>query len=296
MRFMTAVFSYNRGQLLSNCVRSIERFSPETSVVVFDDRSDDPVTVAELERIAARGHEVIVNDEVSTVEYGNHYANLDRAVQLSRARGYRLLHLVEDDTQFVWHNPRLADEVSTIFDALPDAAQVSPLFWKFASKASGVLVPGRSAYRLRQAPGCVIGFLDVERLAERGFHHLSDGAETTALAAELGLELSAVAHPVVTRVPWPMYTRHRRRMGTSTKTAKPFLVKPLDAHAVHRLTGRDLEIPPYAEHYCVPWGWRCWSPYGWTSSYWAWARGLLIVALRRRSIRGLIPRRVGDMS
>jgi hypothetical protein len=187
---------------------------------------------------------VLVNDEVSTGEYGNHNANLDRAVQLARARGYRLLHLVEDDTQFVWHNPRLADEVSSIFAALPNAAQVSPLFWKFASKASGVLIAGKSAYRLRQAPGCAIGFVDVERLAERGFRHLSDEAQTTALGAELGLELLAVTHPVVTRVPWPIYTRHRMRMGRPTRAAKPFLVKPLDAHAVDRLTSRDLEIPP----------------------------------------------------
>jgi hypothetical protein len=296
VNYLTAVFSYNRGQLLANCLRSIERFSPETTVVIFDDRSDDPQTLEELEAIAARGHEVIVNDEVSTAEYGNHNANLDRAVQLSRARGYRLLHLVEDDTQFVWHNPGLAAEVSSIFAALPDAVQVSPLFWKFASKASGVLVAGQAAYRLRQAPGCAIGFVDVDRLAERGFRHLADEAQTTALGAELGLELLAVPNPVVSRVPWPPYTRHRVGMGSSIRTTKPFLVKPLDVDMVHRLTTRDLETPPYAEDYCVPWGWRCWSPYGWTSSYGTWLRGLLIVALRRRSIRGLVPRRVGDMS
>ena len=294
--FMTAVLSYNRGQLLANCLRSIEHFSPETIVVVFDDRSDDPETLGELEAIAARGHEVIVNEEVSTAEYGNHNLNLERAVQLARSRGYRLLHLVEDDTQFVWHNPRLADEVSSIFATLPNAAQVSPLFWKFASKASGVPVARQLAYRLRQAPTCVIGFVDVERLSERGFRHLADEAETAALGAKLGLEALAVAHPVVTRVPWPRYTRHRVTMGRPAKGTKPFLVKPLDAHAVDRLTSRELEIPPYAEHYCFPWGWRCWSPYGWTSSYGTWARGLFIVALRRRSIRGLIPRRVGDTS
>jgi hypothetical protein len=291
---MTAVFSYNRGQLLANCLRSIERFSPETTVVVFDDRSDDPETLAALKTIAARGHEVIVNDNVSTGEYGNHNLNLDRAVQIARARGYRLLHLVEDDTQFVWNNPRLTDDVASIFTAQPDAAQVTPLFWKFASKATGVLMPGQSAYRLRQAPGCAIGFVDVERLAKRGFRHLSDEAQTTALGAELGLEVFTVTHPVVTRVPWPMHTRYRTRSGRPVRTEKPFLVKPLEASAVDRLTSRDLRTPPYAEDYCVPWGWRCWSPYGWTSSYSAWARGLLIVAHRRRSVRGLIPRRVGD--
>lgn len=293
--FMTAVFSYNRGQLLSNCVRSIERFSPPTTLVVFDDRSDDPETVGVLEQIAARGHEVVVSEDISIAEYGNHNANLDRAVQLARARGHRLLHLVEDDTQFVWHNPELPNQVSALFDVFPDAAQVSPLFWKFASKASGALFAEHSAYRLRQAPGCAIGFVDVDRLAERGFRHRADEAETIQLGDALGLELLAFVHPVVTRVPWPMYTRHRVRRGRRTGGARPFLVKPLDETAISRLVGRDLETPPYAEHYCFPWGWRCWSPYGWTSSHGTWARGLVIVAVRRRSIRGLIPRRVGDV-
>ena len=294
--FMTAVFSYNRGRLLSNCVQSIERFSPHTSLVVFDDRSDDPETLKVLAQIAARGHEVIVSDDVSTAEYGNHNVNLDRAVQLARLRGHRLLHLVEDDTQFVWHNQRLPDDVSALFDAFPNAAQISPLFWKFASKASGALLAEHSAYRLRQAPGCAIGFVDVNRLAEKGFRHLADEAETTALGRELGLELLAVAHPVVTRVPWPIYTRHRVLRGRATGGTRPFLVKPLDAPAIRRLVGRDVETPPYAEHHCFPWGWRCWSPYGWTSSYSMWLRGLVIVAVRRRSIRGLVPRRVGDLT
>jgi hypothetical protein len=294
MTFLTAVFSYNRGQLLSNCVRSIERFSPTTKIVVFDDRSDDTVTLEVLERIAARGHEVVVNEHASTAEYGNQLANLNHSVQVARASGYRLLHLVEDDSQFVWRNPILVEHVLSLFDTIPDAAQVSPLFWKLASKASGALLKDLSAYRLRQPPSCMIGFVDVERLESRGFRHLDDELETTKLGSALGLELLALAYPVVTRVPWPMYTRHRVRMGKPSRGTKPFLVKPLSHADIHRLRSRNLEEPPYSEHYCIPWGWRCWSPYGWTASYRTWARTLLVVALRRRSISGLIPRRAGD--
>jgi hypothetical protein len=294
MTFMTAVFSYNRGQLLSNCVRSIERFSPDTTVVVFDDRSDDPQTLEALDQIAARGHEVIVNDHVSVGEHGNHLANLRESVQAARGRGYRLLHLVEDDSQFVWRSPGLVEHVQSLFDAFPDAAQVSPLFWKLASKASGDVFRHHAAYRLRQPPSCMIGFVDVERLESRGLRHLGDELETTKLGAALGLELLALAYPVVTRVPWPMYTRHRVRMGKPLRVTKPFLVRPLTETEIHRLGSRSLEVPPYSEHYCIPWGWRCWSPYGWTASYRTWARTLLVVALRRRSIKGLIPHRVGD--
>ena len=238
---------------------------------------------------------VIVNDEVSRGAYGNQYLNLDRAVRLARARGVKLLHLVEDDTQFVWRNERLAAEVAAAFDAFPLAVQVSPLFWKFATKASGLPFPEHSAYLMRQPPGCGIGFVDVDRLAERCFQHQVDEEASTRHGAALGLELIALAHPVVARVPWPMYTRYRATRGRQANGTRPLLVKPLDEPSEHRLLGRDLADPPYAEHYCVPWGWRCWKPYAWTSSYRTWARTLFVVALHRRSIRGLVPRRAGDM-
>jgi hypothetical protein len=115
------------------------------------------------------------------------------------------------------------------------------------------------------------------------------------LGESLGLELVAMANPVIARVPWPMHTRHRVSRGRRVASTRPLLIKPLSKAEVHRLTSRALATPPYAEHYCLPWGWRCWQPYGWTASYGEWAKTLAIVAHRRRSIRGLIPRRVGVM-
>lgn len=294
MPFMTAVFSYNRGPLLANCIRSIELFSPRTAIVIYDDKSDDPLTLSVLERIAARGHQVIVNDEVSTARHGNLYPNLNRAVHRARTHEFRLLHLVEDDFQFVRSNSKLASDVATVFDGIPSAGQVNVHFWKLASKASGTVLPGLLAYRLAQAPPCSVGFVDVNRLYDLGFRYQRDEAESMKHASSLGLESIALANPVTTRVPWPMYARNRVMKGTRTAGREHLLVKPLSDEAVHRLSNRDLNEPPYAEEFCVPWGWRCWKPYGWTASYATWARTLLIVARHRRSIRGLIPRRVGD--
>ena len=85
----------------------------------------------------------------------------------------------------------------------------------------------------------MIGFVDVERLEGRGFRYAQDSTEERKLGAELGLELVQLAYPVVTRVPWPMYTRHRVRIGKPTPGTKPFLVRPLTEAEVHRLTTRD---------------------------------------------------------
>jgi hypothetical protein len=294
MRFMTAVFSYNRGQLLTNCVRSIELLSPPTSIVVFDDKSDEVSTLSALADIAERGHEIIVNDTASTARHGNYYENLNRAVHLARTRGFRLLHLFEDDFQFVRRSPELAKDVSVVFDRVPSAGQVSVQFWKFVSKASGERLPQMPVYRLAQSPACSLGFVDVDRLHALGFRFQADEAQCRKRAASLGLDAIAFANPVTTRVPWPMYARHREVKGARMAGNMSLLVKPLSDEDVRRLFSRDLGYPPYAEDFCVPWGWRCWKPYGWTASYATWIRSLLIVARHRRSIRGLVPRRVGD--
>jgi hypothetical protein len=294
MTFMTAVLSYNRGELLANCVRSIEEFSPRTTIVVFDDRSDDPKTQAELVRIAEHGHEVITSDTESRERYGNQYRNLARAVELARDRGFSLLHLVEDDMQFTRKNPRLAEDVATVFRCFPRAVQVTALFWKYATKATGTPHADPAVYEMEQAPGCGVGFVDVRRLEQCCFRHQRDESSSVRHGASLGLRLMTLAYPVVARVPWPAYSRHRVVKGRPIASAKPFLIRPLTEDDVARLMNRDLTEPPYAEHYCLPWGWRCWQPYGWTASYATWLKTLVIVARHRRSVTGLIPRRVGS--
>jgi hypothetical protein len=295
MSFMTAVFSYNRGDLLANCVRSIEEFSPPTTLVIFDDRSDDPDTEAELARIAKRGHEVITSENLPTGAYGNLFKNFTRAVELARERGFSLLHFVEDDMQFVRRSSSLPDDAAAVFRAFPRAAQVSAMFWKYATKARGTLHERPAVYEMQQAPGCGLGFLDVHRLQASGFQHQPDEATSVRLGGSLGLKFMTLAFPVVARVPWPMYSRFRAMKGRRVTSAKPYLIKPLEEADIARLMQRDLTEPPYHEHYCLPWGWRCWQPYGWTASHSEWIKILLIVARHRRSVRGLIPRRVGSL-
>ena len=294
MSFLTAVFSYNRGQLLDNCVGSIEEFSPKTEIVVFDDRSDDPVAIETLARIAARGHEVIVNRETSEARHGNYYANLNSALILARDRGYRILHVVEDDTQFMWCDPTLEVAVLEIFEAFPQAAEVTVRFWKGAAKENWrPTIDGHRAYLGYGAPSCHGGFVDVSRLLDHGFAYQESEAACQRLAGSLGFSGYALGDPVVGRIPWPAHARHRRMARRAVKSAKPFLLKPLAAEDIARLQRRVLAVPPRDEEYCIPWGWRCWAPYAGTSSYTDWARSLVSIARYRRSIRGLIPHRVG---
>jgi hypothetical protein len=282
--------------MLENCIRSIELLSPRTDVVVFDDRSDDPMTLKVLGETADRGHEVVTTEMRSRSTRGNLYPNLQRALELAHARGHRLLHLVQDDSQFMWYSADLEHRVKTVFDAFPAAAQIGVLFWKRATRKQAIPLRDHGVYRAyaHMAATCVIGFVDVPRVVAAGFRFGSDEADSRRIGAELGLEEYALAFPVVSRIPWPVYARHGHMRGRGIDTNAPLLLKPLDEEAIARLTTRDIGQYPNAEDYCEPWGWRCWSPYAWTSSHSAWLRGLLSVAWHRRSIRGLVPRRVGQ--
>ena len=293
MKVMTAVFSYNRGQLLSNCVRSIERFSPETEIVVFDDGSDDEITQRSLEAIRSRGHQVLVNADIASASRGNLYANMNHALELAGERGFPLLHLMQDDLQFVWRDPRLVDDIGALLAACSDAGQVLIHFWKRLSVDLSTVFESVQAYRASRALAA-IGVVDVERLSSHGFRFHASESASAAYAAERGLWSYGIPNPVVARVPWPMHARHRAMAGAEKESRAEFLVRPLDAGAIERLKTRSLQTRPFGEDFVVPWGWRCWQPYPTGASYRIWLRSLIAIAVRRRSLAGLIPRRVGD--
>ena len=82
---------------------------------------------------------MIVNEQRSLDARGNLYPNLNRMLELAASRGQRLVHLVQDDSQFVWRSPSLVSDVLATLDADRSVAQVGTLFWKRATKAQGAL-------------------------------------------------------------------------------------------------------------------------------------------------------------
>jgi hypothetical protein len=290
---LIAIFSYNRGQLLANCVRSVERFYPDANMVVFDDRSEDPATTAVLDDLRSRGHEIVVAPEPEPGKrFGGLYENINASFDLARERGIRFVHLVQDDTQFVWRAAALDDEVAAIFDAHPDALQVQAHFWKQLGTSQGEVLDDPRAYRMELLGA--MGFVDVDRAHAGGFRFERSEKESGLHAASLGFHAYSLPNPVVARVPWPKNARYREVTGGEKQGGRELLVKPLDDTTIARLTGRELEARPRGEEYYVPWGWRCWSPYPISPTYKSWLKGLVVVAMKRRSVRGLIPRRVGD--
>jgi hypothetical protein len=78
------VFSFNRGELLLNCLASIHRFMPGIPVAVFDDRSTEKKTCEILEHVARMDQARVLQRPSSTkpvidqdmAAYGRTYRHL----------------------------------------------------------------------------------------------------------------------------------------------------------------------------------------------------------------------------
>ena len=290
-RILNVVFSFNRGPLLANCVKSIRRFDPGSQIVVLDDDSDDPETRRVLERIAKTDGVVLETGATDKAHHGNLYANMNRAVKLAAARGFDLVHFIQDDMQLVWRRPDLAEHVEAIFESDERAYQVQVHFVKRLGKSE--VEPARKprAYRVRTIGGD-LGVFHVRRILERGLEFGPSEREWAERAARLGGEVYATADPVIARIPWPRSARFGQMRGSTIRARSDLLLRPLDASAVRGLVSRDPVERPWGEDWIAPWGWSCWQPYHHDASVAGWLQAIARAAWKQRSLRGLWPRRV----
>jgi glycosyltransferase involved in cell wall biosynthesis len=125
-----AIFSYNRGAYLENCVRSVLRNMPGVAFKVYDDGSDDPITVAYLKSL---GDQVAHMKSASDDRHGGYYNNMQVALETCKAD---YLLMLQDDLQIV--RPFQAQDlmhIHTIFESGPRVAFISPLFMKGSKRA-----------------------------------------------------------------------------------------------------------------------------------------------------------------
>ena len=128
MSLTVAVFSYNRGAYLQNCLASIERNMPFAKIVIYDDGSTDAATTAVL---AKTRHPVYRPESADRSKHGGLYRNMQAALD-SCDSDY--LFFLQEDMQVT--RAVSADDIlsiSRLFAADSNRAFVHPLFMK-ASK------------------------------------------------------------------------------------------------------------------------------------------------------------------
>jgi glycosyltransferase involved in cell wall biosynthesis len=127
--FTVAIFSYNRGALLENCVTSCVKCFPRAAIVVYDDDSDDPETRKTLRQLSSEAVRIEASqyNGMGHDRHGALYRNMQRALMQCTTP---YIIFLQDDMQFV----RAVDvETLQVLAAAfldPDIAFVRPQFFK----------------------------------------------------------------------------------------------------------------------------------------------------------------------
>jgi glycosyltransferase involved in cell wall biosynthesis len=257
-----AIFSYNRGDYLKNCVDSLQRNVPGVHYTVYDDGSDEPLTVAYLKSL---GEHVLHMKSAGEDRHGGYYSNMQAALDATRAD---YLMMLQDDVQVV--RPFAPEDLSSIhrvFDQSPTTVFISPLFLKGSKRAyfkqryqpDAVL----RCYRWSADPdetGKVpqkyadIAVLHVARLRQSGWRFAASEEANGALADRLFGDMVQAAEPWVFYIPEEPAYRGRvltygaklavRMSGSEVKS-----FQDMSPQASLAFAQRDLGVYPFAEDF-----------------------------------------------
>ena len=252
-----AIFSYNRGAYLKNCVDSLQRNMPGIGWTVYDDGSDEPDTVAYLQSL---GEHVLHMKSTDADRHGGYYYNMQAALDATQAD---YLLMLQDDLQVV----RPFAQEDQVFDQSPSTVFISPLFLKGSKRAyfQQRYQPdaGLRCYRWFADPNetgkvpqkyADIAVLHVARLRQSGWRFAASEEANGALADQLFGDMVQVADPWVFYVPEePAYRGRVLTFGAklavrmSGNQVKSF--QDLSPQALLAFAQRDLGIYPFAEDF-----------------------------------------------
>lgn len=255
-----AIFSYNRGEYLKNCVDSVRHNIPFAEITIYDDRSDDPNTVSYLAECGVR---VELNDRVSSERHGNLYRNMQRAVEECRAD---LLLFLQEDTQVV----RPLDTASVLLIASEMTGSESAFirvsfFWGANEKGKKDLLTvdqGTRVYHVDpKSPACGLYqyYVDLslcipERLRQMKWKFANSEPENARQAKAFFAPMPVLVDPFVCQCPEVPAYRDRRLFAASAliqRDRKGEIVRfePMTAEEVSDFIVRSPSDQPLAERW-----------------------------------------------
>jgi len=258
-----AVFSYNRGKYLKNCIESILENLPGVKITVFDDYSDDPDTVKYLNEIKSQ---VVLGSEGAETRHGNLYRNMQLAFDLSSRR---FLLLLQDDIQVV-RPIRLADmnNIAAIFSD-PDIAFLRPQFMKLGDGRRNIDLLQSSEKNRAYIPKdeftegtfghsyCDVVLCDIPKLKKVGWKFLEGERANQILAHGLFKYMPFMADSFIFYCPEvPCY--RNKKLFLASKFVQNKLEGKISAFKVFsqdkndNFTNRDINIWPVAEDFLEP--------------------------------------------
>ncbi|MDX6766408.1 MAG: glycosyltransferase family A protein [Candidatus Methylacidiphilales bacterium] len=271
MKTLTVLFTFNRPLLLDNCLRSFWKFAPGNPLLILDDGSDDPVQKDVLSKAALQADTRVVKFEHDrNRRLGGLYANMAWSYRLALDEGMDYVHFLQDDQQFLWHDPSFWSRCDELFQHCPSAYELTPGFdWLIFShvhhKRSQWNAEAGCWKRLNSA-FMAPGVFHVPRMHENGWVFAESEVANHLQARAKGLELIASPAPSVGKVPSAPVRHAGRKHRKEMAPRKEFYLLPLDEQALTQLCQVPKSRPPLYEEYCIPWGWRAWAPYHYSNN------------------------------
>lgn len=221
--FIIFVFSYNRGEFLENCIKSIELCASGVPVIIIDDRSTDADTLSVLRRLEMQ-YKVVLNDNAKDVEHktGGLSGAMNKAMKIALKQGAEFALFIQDDMQFVRRlSQRDLREYSEYFSSTPNSIQLSTAFIRelSADTFEEDYEISEKAHAYLRKPNCERGkssFSDTGVFHVRRFHELYHSFEVgeggnSEKARGLGLVCGRSINPNICWLPYPNSYRGKQR-------------------------------------------------------------------------------------
>ncbi|MDI9246699.1 glycosyltransferase family A protein [Marinobacter sp. CHS3-4] len=274
-RLLFCVFSYNRGEFLENCIRSIEQCIPEADIAIFDDDSTEPHTRKALERLSGH-HEVLKPGNQSTHKLGGLYGNMQSALEYARERD--LVCFIQDDMQVV--RPVTSEEIKILhlaFEQHPKLAFLHPCFLKGINRQRDentlTYDSELNAYKRKatdQSAGQYFSAILITRparLLDQDWHFKASEPANDSQARNYFETIGHMFAPFMMWLPEvPAYRGKRKtlalRLAEKRRGCGLFPYEILSEQDVEQLLERPKDVLPFAEDFLVcsnsdlqkPWG------------------------------------------
>lgn len=269
--WMTALFCYNRPDMLRNALNSIALFDSSEKIGVFDDASDHPEQVRLLEQVASRERfSVFVRDDPTdrSERRGGLHPNLNHAIEVARAEGFSYINLIQDDMQFVcqtWETYGSTEHL--LEESNLHSFQIHLGFHKYLGPR-WLPVDDHKCYAHSALAMAHTGALQLNHAEVKLPLFPPNDENASELAASKpyvlkGYSLLGIKNPCLCYVPWPEKFEYGNLQQSSVRRGLvgDLLVRPLTARQVRSLRDAPLQTIPLHEDYVRPVGWCCLYPY-----------------------------------
>lgn len=263
------VFSFNRGELLENCVESaIHCFGEKAEINIYDDHSDDESTKQILTKLSKMGVSILTPNQVSrdskSQSRGGLYKNMRDVINYYiNCSKYKYTIFAQDDMQFVRHF--LEDDIDYLdeaFNLYPQMVFIYPVFYRgdSHSKLKKMTSSSKVSLYFRKKGSTFTGFSAVflartDRLLNRGWKMPDSEAAASKLAAKHNGPMGVHSFPFLAYMPAPKTYRNKKDTLTHKYWNKTkngcFPINYLSSKSVKEMKNQYPNKFPVAEDFLV---------------------------------------------